>query len=109
MTTPGKLVRDRIPDIVATLGHGATTRRLGSSERLPALPAKLDEETTELREATGLDHQSEEIADVHEVLLAITTELGLAWDDIERIAADKRAERGGFEQGLWMIAEADDA
>ena len=109
MTTPGKLVRDRIPEIVAERGHRATTRRLEPSERLPALLAKLDEETAELREADGLDHQAEEIADVHEVLLAIATELGLAWDDIERIAADKRAERGGFEQGVWMVTESDDA
>ena len=42
------------------------------------------------------------------MLLAIATELGPARDHIEQTAADKRAERGGFEQGRRMVAEPDE-
>ena len=46
--------------------------------------------------------QGEELADVLEVLKAIASELGQPWDEIETTAAEKRAERGGFEAGIWL-------
>ena len=45
MTTPGKLVRDRIPEIVAARGHRATTRRLEPSERPGGVAVSRDELT----------------------------------------------------------------
>lgn len=102
MTMPGKLVRDRIPEIVRASGRSPLVRQLGDDERLPALLDKLQEEVDELRAATTVEDRTEEMADVLEVLGAIATELGLAWLTVEATAATKRDERGGFQDGLWM-------
>ena len=66
--TDGKLVRDRIPEIIEAAGGQATARLLDQAERLPALLAKLQEESDELRAAASPAGQSEELADVLEVL-----------------------------------------
>ena len=68
MDTDGKLVRDRIPEIIEASGGQATTRLLDQAERLPALLAKLQEESVELRTATSPAEQREVLADVLEVL-----------------------------------------
>ena len=68
MDTDGKLVRDRIPEIIEAAGGQATARLLDQAERLPALLAKLQEESDELRAAASPAVQSEELADVLEVL-----------------------------------------
>jgi predicted house-cleaning noncanonical NTP pyrophosphatase (MazG superfamily) len=64
--------------------------------------AKLQEESDELRAAASPAEQSEELADVLEVLKAIASELGQPWHEVESTAAEKRAERGGFEAGIWL-------
>ena len=102
MDAPGKLVRDRIPEIIESAGGQPTTRMLEPAERLPALLLKLQEESDELRAAASPAEQGEELADVLEVLKAIASELGQPWDEIETTAAEKRAERGGFEAGIWL-------
>lgn len=102
MTGPGKLIRDRVPELLRGAGSTANIRRLSVDERLPALLGKLREEADELRNAADLAEQAEELADVYEVLLAIAAHLGLPWTEIDRLAAAKRVERGGFSQGLWL-------
>ena len=102
MAMPGKLVRDRIPEIVRASGRSPLVRQLGDDERLLALLDKLQEEADELRAATTVEDRTEEMADVLEVLGAIATELGLDWSAVEATAATKRDERGGFQDGLWM-------
>ncbi|GLZ78651.1 hypothetical protein Afil01_34580 [Actinorhabdospora filicis] len=94
----GELVRDRIPEIIAAAaaGHPADVRVLGPEEMVPALPDTLREETEEpARAAPG------ELADVHEVLTALTAAFGFSPREVAEAAAGKRAERGGFTRGLW--------
>ena len=102
MDAEGKLVRDRIPEIIEAAGGQPSTRVLDKAERLPALLAKLQEESDELRAAPSPGEQSEELADVFEVIKAIASELGQPWNEIEATAAEKRAERGGFGDGIWL-------
>lgn len=102
MTMPGKLVRDRIPEIVRASGRDPLVRQLDRDHRLPALLDKLQEEVDELRAAATVTDRTEEIADVFEVLAAIAADLGLAWSAVEAVATTKREERGGFYDGLWM-------
>ena len=102
MTASGKLVRDRIPEIVRASGSEPATRQLLPQERLPALLAKLLEESDELVEAASLANQTEELADIYEVLSALVVELGLSWEEIEHCAGEKREARGGFRDGIWM-------
>ena len=102
MDAEGKLVRDRIPEIIEAAGGQPSTRVLDQAERLPALLMKLQEESDELRTAASPSEQREELADVLEVLKGIASELDLPWANIESAAAQKRAKRGGFEAGIWL-------
>lgn len=97
----GKLVRDRIPELIHARGDIAATRVLKGRDYEMALLDKLVEEASELRDADP-DQRLEEAADVYEVLLAVADHLNVNLDDIARRAADKRAERGGFTQRLWL-------
>jgi predicted house-cleaning noncanonical NTP pyrophosphatase (MazG superfamily) len=96
-----KLVRDRVPEIIAAAGGVATVRVLEPSEFLAALVAKLHEEADELGSA-AVDERLSELADVREVLSAVTVALGFSEEEVDAAAARKRAERGGFGRRLWL-------
>ncbi|MFD0884759.1 phosphoribosyl-ATP pyrophosphohydrolase [Streptosporangium algeriense] len=100
-TTYGKLVRDRIPEIIEADGLTAKVRVLDESELVSALIAKLGEEAEELRQADPGDRLGE-LADIHEVLTVLTEKLGFSDDQIGEAARRKRAERGGFSARLWL-------
>ncbi|RBQ16136.1 phosphoribosyl-ATP pyrophosphohydrolase [Spongiactinospora rosea] len=97
----GKLVRDKIPDIIRRSGRTPVVSVLGDSDYRAALIAKLFEESTELSEA-GHDEVAAEIGDVLEVLRALAAVHGHTWHDIERIADAKRDERGAFADRLYL-------
>lgn len=97
----GKLVRDRIPEIMRAGGVEPDTRVLSEDDYLLGLFDKLLEEAHELREAAA-EQRLEEAADVYEVLLGLCSALGHTIGDVERAAAAKRAERGGFERRIWL-------
>jgi predicted house-cleaning noncanonical NTP pyrophosphatase (MazG superfamily) len=97
---PGKLVRDKIPDIIRSHGDEPVTRVAGFAEYRSLLRDKLTEEAAEVASATGVEDTAEELADVLECVQAITADLGLAMADVERVRAAKAAERGGFTQRI---------
>lgn len=97
----GKLVRDRIPDLIRADGRVPVIRTLDSNEYLAALLDKLVEEAGELRAAEP-EHRLAELADVHEVLRALTAHLGIHPEDVTAAAECKRIERGGFDDRLWL-------
>ena len=97
----GKLVRDRIPEIIAVEGRDAEVRRLSDEEYDAALLDKLLEEVEELRSA-GREDRLEEAADVYEVLLAIVARLGGDAEALDTAAETKRQARGAFTQRLWL-------
>ena len=43
-----------------------------------------------------------ELADVLEVLQALATTLGMTWDQVLKLAAEKRTQRGGFHDRLFL-------
>jgi predicted house-cleaning noncanonical NTP pyrophosphatase (MazG superfamily) len=96
----GKLVRDRIPEIVAAGGGQHNVRVLNDDRYERALLDKLVEEVNELRAVTDFA-TLEEAADVYEVVLAILAPHDFDADDLARAAASKRQERGGFERRWW--------
>ncbi len=55
MSFQRELVRDRIPEILATRGIAAETRQLTGAELAAAVRAKLDEEISEYDAATSDD------------------------------------------------------
>lgn len=98
----GKLVRDRIPEIIRADGRTPSIRVLDASAYEAALHEKLLEEAAELRAADNCREQVEEAADVLEVLTALAALYGFTLDDVQRAARHKAAERGGFYERLWL-------
>ncbi|MCX5176757.1 nucleoside triphosphate pyrophosphohydrolase [Streptomyces virginiae] len=100
MTT--KLIRDRIPEIAAARGQQLTVHTAGTNEMVALLLDKLDEEALEVSEAASNDELLNELADVLEVLHAITRLNGWTLDDLEQARLKKHTERGGFDRQLVL-------
>src|SRR5947208_1625072 len=98
----GKLVRDKIPEIIRASGRTADVRQLDRDAYLAALHDKLGEGAAELRGANSADKVVEEAADVLEVLIGLAALHGRTLNDMLRVASNKRSSRGGFVQRLWL-------
>jgi predicted house-cleaning noncanonical NTP pyrophosphatase (MazG superfamily) len=98
MTRIDKLVRDRIPEIIAAAGKHCEVRVLDETEYARRLDEKLAEELAEYR-ASG---EVAELIDLVEVVQAVVARRGIAWDEFERRRDAKRTERGGF-AGRWLL------
>ncbi|OZC67263.1 phosphoribosyl-ATP pyrophosphohydrolase [Rhodococcus sp. 06-462-5] len=97
----GKLVRDLIPSIIEASGRVPKYRILETEDYGNALIDKLFEEAREFRDAST-EGRPEELADVLEVVRALAAHLGLTNEALDTVAADKRSQRGGFEQRIWL-------
>ncbi|OZE36158.1 MULTISPECIES: nucleoside triphosphate pyrophosphohydrolase [unclassified Rhodococcus (in: high G+C Gram-positive bacteria)] len=97
----GKSVRDLIPSIIEASGRVPEYRTLDHGEYGTALIDKLFEEAREFHDATPSDRPGE-LADILEVVRALAAHLGLPDSDLDNLVADKRADRGGFEQLVWL-------
>ena len=98
----GKLVRDKIPDIIRASGRRPHVTTLAAGAYRRALHDKLREEVDELIAATATHDLVEEAADVLEVVTAIAAEHGVTLAGIVDAARRKRAEKGGFGMRLWL-------
>jgi predicted house-cleaning noncanonical NTP pyrophosphatase (MazG superfamily) len=96
-----KLARDRIPEIIKSEGHRPVTRVLGEASYRQALLAKLIEEAREASHATA-DDLPGELADVLEVLRALTGTAGMSWAQLLALADDKRSRRDGFGRRIFL-------
>jgi len=97
-----KLVRDRIPEVVAAGGEFAKISHLTPAELSTALKIKLVEEAFEARDAASAELLGE-LADVLEVLDALLGTSGFSWEDLEEARSRKHARRGGFKEGVVLI------
>jgi predicted house-cleaning noncanonical NTP pyrophosphatase (MazG superfamily) len=93
-----KLVRDKIPEIIQADGKRLKSRILSDEEHVVALLKKFEEELAELKEAQNV----EELADLHEVLLALADALSINHQELEKVRQDKAAKRGGFQQKIFL-------
>lgn len=93
-----KLVRDKIPEIIKSAGKIPSCKTLSEDEYLKELDKKLIEECNEYLE----DKSIEEIADVLEVLRAITQARGFTLEELEYIRAKKAEERGEFQKKIYL-------
>lgn len=96
----GKLVRDRIPEIMREQGKDPEVERISGERLRLALKDKLVEEAGEVRQAEDI---VEELADVLEVVDALIEAYGLDYGVIEHARADKKAKRGSFSRGEYLI------
>jgi len=93
-----KLVRDKIPELIESDGRKCVTHILSEKEYIAALETKLDEEVAEYQ----ADKNLEEMADVLEVLRTICIARGYTLEELEQLRAKKAAERGGFEERIFL-------
>ena len=98
-----KIVRDDIPSKIERRGEEVTLARIEQSESRGALLAKLLEEALEARAAESPEDLTVELADILEVVRALSTTTGLSWDNVLRVADEKRAARGSFEHGVVLL------
>src|ERR1700690_745695 len=103
-TRPNKLVRDRVPEILAARGIKLEVRVADRRDRLDLLHAKLQEELAEYLAATDDEARLGELADVLEVILALTKLHGADLASLERLRAHKAMERGAFDAGIVLIS-----
>ncbi len=94
-----KLIRDKIPEIIAADGKKAVTRVLSDEEFITALENKLLEEVQEMRQS---EDKKVEITDIYEVLDAFIRVQGFSKKEILEIQKKKREERGGFDKHLFL-------
>mgnify|MGYP000405723970 FL=1 len=93
----GKLVRDKIPQIIIADGRTPIVRTLSDEEYLSELDRKLNEEVAEYQ----ADKSLEEMADVLEVLFAICEARGHSVDELIEVRDKKREKRGGFRDKVY--------
>ena len=106
--TVGKLVRDRIPHLIAAEGRTPKVDRLTGTVLRDALYSKLEEEHEELLAAVTDEDRQEELADMIEVLIALASIHGLNEAELMDVVKRKRADRGGFNEGLFYIGDDHD-
>lgn len=98
MKIHNKLVRDKIPDIIKQSGRSCSTCILDYEAYRKELKKKLYEEVDEFIESGD----NSEIADILEVLHAFIELKGLTYQELEKIRLEKREERGGFSERIYL-------
>jgi predicted house-cleaning noncanonical NTP pyrophosphatase (MazG superfamily) len=95
----GKLVRDKIPEIIEASGATPLTRILETEEYLSCLETKLDEEVQEFHESKS----PEELADILEVVYALAESIGCTKEELLQVYDQKHAKRGGFCRRIFLM------
>jgi len=101
-----KIVRDKIPAVIAERGERVEAVQLCGDALLRALREKLVEEALEALDARSGDDLVAELADVEEVVEAICRALQVKDSQLKSTRREKRNRRGGFDRGLMLIKTA---
>lgn len=96
-----KLVRDKIPDIIRAQGESPKVRELDETEYIFNLHRKLDEEVEEYHAEGKL----EELADIMEVLFALSDTMEFSREELLAHCAEKREARGGFGKRQFLLSK----
>ena len=95
----GKLVRDKIPEIIKNDGKTPIIEILSNEAYLKELDKKLNEAVAEQQ----ADQSIEEMADVLEVLFAICEGRGHTVEELLQVRESKREKRGGFRDKIYWV------
>lgn len=99
MNIYNKLVRDKIPELIACdNGKTCVTRIMDDNEYLKSLNIKMQEELTEYLQSGEV----EELADLEEVLRAILDVKKVSYEEFEKIRNTKVEERGAFKKKIFL-------
>jgi predicted house-cleaning noncanonical NTP pyrophosphatase (MazG superfamily) len=102
-----KLVRDRIPGIIAKGGKTYKTITLDDDQFRSELQKKLKEEMQEYLNAENDQEAVEELADVLEIIYSLAEDHGVFIEELERVRHTKAQKRGGFKEKIFLIEVED--
>jgi len=101
----GKLVRDKIPEIIRDDGGVPNIRLMNEEEYRKELLYKLIEEAEECQQA-GFDPVDSELVnqlvDVSDILNAIFEEFGITPEYLKEVKDKKYKEQGGFTKKIFL-------
>jgi predicted house-cleaning noncanonical NTP pyrophosphatase (MazG superfamily) len=99
----GKLVRDKIPLRIESHGETPIYLNVTADELLHLLKAKAVEESLELFWEAERSRVIEELTDLLEVIESISRICGKSLEDLISASQAKRADRGGFQEGVVLL------
>lgn len=108
MPTYNKLVRDRIPEIIANTGKLYTSRILDESEYITEVNKKMGEELTEYLETTTAEDAIEELADLLELIHAAAAHHSSTFEELNKVRVEKAKKRGVFNERIFLVEVEDD-
>lgn len=108
MPVYNKLVRDRIPEIIKQDNKNFSTRILSDDEYIKALKEKSFEELQEYVNTKNDEDAIEELADLLEIIHALSECHGASFEKVEEIRNKKAEKRGGFKEKIFLIEVEDD-
>lgn len=98
MRVYNKLVRDNIPKIIEANGEKAITYILNDEQYIAELKKKLFEEVNEYLESDELV----ELADILEVIDALTVATGSSFADVIELKKEKALKNGAFNEKIFL-------
>jgi predicted house-cleaning noncanonical NTP pyrophosphatase (MazG superfamily) len=101
-----KLVRDKVPAQIADRGESFEIVRLKGEALMIALRRKLVEEALEALDANAGTDLIGELADVLEVVRAISKAIQTSSQQLEEERSRKLKKRGGFDEGFMLLTTA---
>lgn len=93
-----KLIRDRIPELIAANGQNANIRVLSDEEYAAALEKKLTEEIAEYLES----REPMELADILEVVQALAEQQDVSFNELLKMKDEKQRKNGTFRKKLFL-------
>ncbi|UTE78479.1 nucleoside triphosphate pyrophosphohydrolase [Rossellomorea sp. KS-H15a] len=103
MPTYNKLVRDKIPQIIESKGKEFSTKILNDKDYIKYLKEKAYEELDEYCEAETDGEAVEELADLLEVVRALSKQHGSTIEEVEKVRKVKAEKRGRFQKKVFLI------
>lgn len=103
MPVYNKLVRDKILEIIKANGQKSTHKILTAEEYAVELTKKLVEEVEEYKK----DKNTDELADIMEVVYALASLHSCTAEELEKNRAEKAEKRGGFEKKIFLVEVVD--
>ena len=95
-----KVIRDKIPEIIADSGKKYSIKQLDEVSFLAEIEKKLIEEVNEYTESKDV----EELADLLEVIYRISELRGVNSDELDKIRKDKAKKRGKFDSNQFLFS-----
>lgn len=100
--TYNKLIRDKIPEIITMTGKQAKTTTLSDEDYVRELQKKTKEELQEYLTSENDQEALDELADLLELIHALAKVHGSSIEAVEEAREAKTAQRGGFDEKVFL-------